>query len=131
MDAPQRLTVLVVEDEYLIAADLVDLLSEFGYDVCAIARTADEAIAAAVRFLPDIVLTDVCLAQGSSGVDAARRIRAQLGIRSCFLSGSIDRDVMEAAQASGPIGFVSKPYEPSVLQAMLNKAAEMRALRRA
>ena len=129
MDAPEKLRVLVVEDECLIAADITDLLLEFGYEVCAVARTADEALAAAFRYLPDIVLTDVRLAQGSSGVDAANRIRAQLGIRSCFLSGSIDANLMEAAQASGPIGFVSKPFHRRTLLAMLNKAAELRAPR--
>jgi two-component system, response regulator PdtaR len=123
MDAPGRLRILVVEDESLIALDLAQLLDEFGYEVCAIARTADEAIQEAARHRPDLVLTDVRLARGTSGVDAARRIRAEFGIPSCFVSGSIDRELMDQARACAPLGFVSKPFRPSVLRAMLAQAS--------
>lgn len=121
MSAPDRFRILVVEDEFLIAIDLADLLAEFGYEVCAIVRTADEALAAATRFSPDMVLTDVHLAQGSSGLDAAKRIREKLGIPSFFISGSIDCAMMEEARESAPLGFVSKPFEPRALQSALAK----------
>ncbi|HUZ67393.1 MAG TPA: response regulator [Beijerinckiaceae bacterium] len=123
MSAPDRLRILIVEDEFLIAIDLADLVADFGHEVCAIASTADEALAAAIRFLPDVVLTDIQLAQGSSGLDAAKRIRVALGIPSFFISGSIDRALMEKAQESAPLGFFSKPFEPRALQSALAQAA--------
>jgi CheY-like chemotaxis protein len=127
MDASGRIRILVVEDESLIAVDLVDLLVEFGYEVCSVVRSADEAVDAARRYRPDLVLTDVQLAHGSSGVDAADRIHAEFGIRSCFISGSIDRDLIEKTRASDPIGFVGKPFQPRVLAAALASAAATRS----
>jgi len=123
MTSPGRLRILVVEDEVLLAIDLSDLLTDFGYEVCAIARTADEAFAAAVLHRPDLVLTDIRLAQGSSGLDAAKRIRAELGTPSFFISGSIDRALIEQASESAPLGFFSKPYEPRALCSALAQAA--------
>lgn len=123
MSAPESLRILVVEDEFLIAADLADLLAEFGHEVCAIVSTADDACAAARRFAPDVVLTDIHLAHGSSGLDAAKRIRAELGIPSLFISGSIDGAILEQARESAPLGFFSKPFEPRALRSALAIAA--------
>lgn len=122
MSASERLRILVVEDEIIVAVDLSELLTEFGHDVCAIARTAEEAVLAARRFHPDIVLTDIRLAEGSSGIDAAQQIRAEFGIPSFFISGSIDRGVIEQTRASAPLGFFTKPFQPGALRAALTRA---------
>jgi CheY-like chemotaxis protein len=64
--------VLIVEDEALIALHLEMLVTDFGHKVCAVASSASEASARAASHYPDVVLMDIRLAKGSSGVDAAR-----------------------------------------------------------
>ena len=114
--------VLIVEDDALIAMHLAMVVAEFGHDVCATAATAAEAIALAALHNPDVVLMDIRLAQGSSGIDAAREIHAQHGLRCIFLSGNLDTATRSLLEPYEPIGFVGKPVLPVVLQRALKKA---------
>jgi CheY-like chemotaxis protein len=66
--------VLTVEDEVLIAGYLEPLVVSFGYEVCAIAASAPEAVESAVIHIPNIALMDIRLARGTSGIDAACEI---------------------------------------------------------
>ena len=78
--------VLIVEDDAIIAMHLAMLVAELGHEVCATAASAAGAIALAALHNPDVVLMDIRLAQGSSGIDAAREIHAQQALRCIFLS---------------------------------------------
>jgi CheY-like chemotaxis protein len=115
-------SILIVEDEGFIALHLADVLGDLGYRVCAIARNAAEAIEAAGRLRPDLVLTDINLGEGANGIEAARVIRERFGIPSCFVSGSLDAQAMDEARLSAPVGFVSKPFQPKTLGAVLAEA---------
>ena len=66
--------VLIVEDEALIGMHLAMLVAELGHDVCAIVASAGAAITQAAAHNPDVVLMDIRLAEGSSGIDAAREL---------------------------------------------------------
>lgn len=116
--------VLIVEDEAILAMDLEILLVEQGYDVCDVARDADEALMKAALHRPDITLMDIRLAHGTNGIDAAKRIRELLGIPSIFVTGRITRQQMEALCSLKPAGFLSKPVGPSCLQTALRRAAD-------
>lgn len=98
------------------------LVTELGYEVCGVAGSELEAIAAAAAQRPDIVLMDLRLADGSSGVDAARKIHAVNGLRCIFLSGNLDEQTRRSLQPYEPIGFVGKPILPSALRSALEKA---------
>ena len=76
--------ILIVEDEAIIFMHLEMLVEEFGHKVCAIATTARMAIAYAATHRPDLALMDIRLAEGSSGIDAAREIHGRHGIRCTF-----------------------------------------------
>ena len=65
---------------------LAMLVAELGHEVCATAASAAGAIALAAAHNPDVVLMDIRLAQGSSGIDAARELHAQQALRCIFLS---------------------------------------------
>jgi two-component system, response regulator PdtaR len=82
--------VLIVEDEALIASYLEALVVSFGYEVCALAASAPEAIENAAIHMPDVVLMDIRLARGTSGIEAARQIYARQGLRCIFLSANLD-----------------------------------------
>src|SRR5690606_32081410 len=66
--------VLIIEDEPIISLDLQSIVKEMGHTVAAIATTRDEAVRAARRTEPGLVLADIKLADGSSGIDAVRQI---------------------------------------------------------
>jgi DNA-binding response OmpR family regulator len=81
------LRIVVVEDNVMIAMDLADLLTGMGHDVCAIARTETEAVAAAARFQPDLMMVDGNLDEGS-GVSAMRQILAQGFVPHLYITGN-------------------------------------------
>jgi two-component system, response regulator PdtaR len=113
--------ILIVEDEAIIALHLEMLLTEFGHEVCAIASTATEAMEHAEVYRPDILILDVRLAHGSSGIEAAREIYLRYGIRSILLSGNLDASTREALQPYEPIGYIGKPFLPIDLFRALKK----------
>ena len=96
-----------------------------GHEVCAIANCAASAIAYVIADRPDVLLMDIRLARGSSGIDAACEIHARHGLRSIFLSGNIDEATKDALQQCEPIEFVGKPVLQIVLQRALSKAERL------
>ena len=121
------LRILIVEDEFLIALDLADLLADFGHDVCGVARSAAQAERMAVDLRPDLILTDINLAEGSSGIEAARVIRSRLAIPSVFLSAQADRR-LAADLADQSLGCLQKPCQPALLRRTLQDAARHMAM---
>jgi DNA-binding NarL/FixJ family response regulator len=107
--------VLIVEDDVLIAMDLEFLVESFGHRVCAVAASSEEAIAQADRHRPDVTLMDIRLADGSSGIDAAREIHRRYGVRCIFLSANLDAATRAAVDWYEPIGFLGKPILPVLL----------------
>lgn len=114
--------VLIVEDDAIIAMHLALLVVELGHEVCATAVSAAGAIALATAHNPDVVMMDIRLAQGSSGIEAARELHAQQALRCIFLSGNLDEATRSAVLPYEPIDFVGKPVLPVVLQRALKKA---------
>jgi two-component system, response regulator PdtaR len=114
--------VLIVEDEAIIALYLALLVAELGHEVCATAASAAGAIALATLHNPHVVLMDVRLAAGSSGIDAARELHVQQALRCIFLSANLDEPTKAALLPYEPIDFVGKPVLPVVLQRALKKA---------
>lgn len=117
-------TLVIAEDEALIAEDIVHELERNGLVVLARARTADEAVEAVRRHEPSFVLLDIDLARGSSGIDAAERLAERDGRRCIFLSGRLDADTRERLLALRPIAILSKPLLTSQLLDVLAGAGE-------
>jgi CheY-like chemotaxis protein len=111
-------TVLVVEDEALIAADLQDALTHLGFDVPTTAATADDAVRLARELAPDLVLMDVTLRVGD-GIEAAGRIRQERQVPLVFLTAHHDGPTLERARAVEPEGFLIKPFDERTLNATL------------
>ena len=105
--------ILIVEDQMLIALDLERLIAGMDYQVCGIARTRTEALRLAEEHLPDLVVMDVRLADGSDGIAAARELRQRFGIAALLISGQIDAAQAEQAEASS---FLRKPFEARQLR---------------
>jgi two-component system, response regulator PdtaR len=118
--------VLIVEDDIIIAMHLAMLVAEFGHEVCATARSAPEAVAQAIALSPDVVLMDIRLAEGSSGVDAARELHKRQALRCIFVSANLDEATRTAVLSCDPIEFIGKPVVPVVLERALKKAKALR-----
>jgi DNA-binding NarL/FixJ family response regulator len=117
--------VLIVEDDVMIAMHLAMLVAAFGHEVCATARSAPEAIAQAIALKPDVALMDIRLANGSSGVHAARELHDQQGLRCIFLSANLDEKTRADLRPCEPLAFVGKPVVPVVLERALKDAATL------
>lgn len=103
----QPLEVLIVEDEVLLATELEYLLQELGCHTVGMAMNSEEAVAMAEALSPDLALVDVHLEDGPTGVDAARRIKADCGGVVLFMTANVKRLPEDFAGACGVIG---KPY---------------------
>jgi CheY-like chemotaxis protein len=113
-----RLRVLVVEDEWLVADYIADVLEEAGHEVVATASTGERAIEHLKQEGIDVALLDITLKGSLSGIDVGRAARAR-GIPHVFITGSGDPATRAAAEATGPLGLLQKPFSPAGLMAIL------------
>jgi DNA-binding NtrC family response regulator len=101
--------VLIVEDEFIVANDLMLILEKAGYRVCGIAASVEEARAIIRGQKPDLVLLDIYLKGKLTGIDLAHELREQ-HIPFVYLSANSNQRVLEAAKATEPYGFLVKPF---------------------
>lgn len=112
--------VLVIEDEAVIAMDIKELAEELGHRVVEIARTRDEAVAAAARHAPGLVMADIRLADDSSGVDAVRDILARIDAPIVFVTAYPER--LLTGDRPEPTYLVTKPFDRLSLKATIGQA---------
>jgi PAS domain S-box-containing protein len=115
-------TVLVVEDDKIIARGIAKGLKDLGYTCLGMAATGEEAIRKTIELRPDIILMDIYLGQGMDGIDAAEVIRAQLGSPVVFLTAHSDAATLQRAKLTEPFGYVLKPFEEKDLHAAIEVA---------
>ncbi|HUK37871.1 MAG TPA: response regulator [Methanomicrobiales archaeon] len=117
-----RAKILVVEDEFITAADIQSSLEDMGFEVPATADTGEAAIQKAGELSPDLVLMDITLIGGMTGIEAAEKIGSLYGIPVIFLTAHSEMPTLDRALASNPFGYVLKPFEPSSLRASIEMA---------
>jgi CheY-like chemotaxis protein len=117
------LRVLVVEDEWLVADYIADVLQEAGHEVAATAVTGEKALEYLERTLIDIAILDVKLKGRLSGIDVAHAARTR-AIPHVFITGSGDPATRAAAEATAPLGFLQKPFSRAQLIAILARTKE-------
>jgi response regulator NasT len=106
--------VVVAEDEALIRLDLVELLSEQGYEVIGQAADGEEAVALARELAPDVVVMDVKMPK-VDGITAAGQITEERIAPVVMLTAFSQRDLVERAVAAGAMAYVVKPFDASDL----------------
>lgn len=114
--------VLVVEDEALIAEEIMDRLKGMGADMVFGADTADAAIEIAAREKPDIILMDVRLKGHRDGIEAATEIYSRHEIPTVFLTAYSDRATIDRVLAAGQFGYLTKPFREKDLATTINLA---------
>ncbi|MFN3613069.1 MAG: response regulator [Rubrimonas sp.] len=112
--------VLIIEDEPIIAMDIEAIVQELGHTVVDIAATRDAAVAAAAEHQPELVLADIQLADGSSGIDAVRDILGELSAPVIFITAFPER-LLTGARPE-PTYLISKPFRAETVQAAISQA---------
>lgn len=115
-----RTNVLIIEDEPIIAADIEGLVSELGHTVDQIAATHTEAVKAVEAKKPGIVLADVQLADGSSGIDAVDDILKKYDVPVIFITAFPER--LLTGDKPEPAYLISKPFSPANVKAAISQA---------
>jgi CheY-like chemotaxis protein len=115
-------SVLVIEDEAVVALFLSDILCDLNYEVCAVAASGREGLEFAARHRPALAMVDIRLKGDLDGLDTARELGARYGIPSILLSG--DPAALASARSKGvsPLAVLNKPYTPEQLKAALADA---------
>jgi len=114
--------ILIVEDEFITAADLEMELQQIGYDVVGSVGSGEEAIESAELLKPDLVLMDIMLSGEMDGIAAAKVIREKHSIPVIFLTANSDDSVVDRARSSEPFGFLLKPFEQRLLRTNIEMA---------
>ncbi|ATG54949.1 response regulator [Brachybacterium ginsengisoli] len=112
-DAPRR-TAVVAEDESLIRMDIVETLTEAGFDVIAAVGDGESAVAKARELRPDVVVMDVKMPQ-MDGVTAAERIGEDNLAPVVMLTAFSQAELVERARDAGAMAYVVKPFTPADL----------------
>jgi CheY-like chemotaxis protein len=117
--------VLVIEDEPIIAMDIEDILNSLGHRVTGIARTESQALELAARKRPGLILADIQLADGSSGLDAVAKILQQISVPVIFIT-AFPESVLTGERPE-PAFLISKPYLPDMVKAVIGQALRFHA----
>jgi CheY-like chemotaxis protein len=115
-------SILVVEDERIVALDLVDTLHQLGYIVTASVSSGEAAIQEAVSLHPDLVLMDIRLAGAIDGIEAAITIKAKMDIPIIYLTAHSDDSTLARAKDTAPHGYVVKPFNSPELHCAIEVA---------
>ncbi|WP_420392068.1 response regulator [Acuticoccus sp.] len=112
--------VLIIEDEPMIAMDLEALVEGLGHEVAGIARTHTEAVAAVRERRPGLVLADIQLADGSSGLEAVNEILSSITVPVIFITAYPER--LLTGERPEPAFLITKPFETETVKAVISQA---------
>jgi DNA-directed RNA polymerase specialized sigma24 family protein len=120
IDAELATDVLIIEDEPVIAADIEALVKELGHSVLDVAATRKEAVDAVSRATPGLVLADIQLADGSSGIDAVKDILGRYDVPVIFITAFPER--LLTGERPEPTFLITKPFQPETVKAAIGQA---------
>ena len=112
--------VLIIEDEPFIAMDLEGLVESLGHRVLGVARTHSEAITLAKAKRPGLILADIQLADGSSGLDAVNELLRSFEVPVIFITAYPERFL--TGERPEPAFLIAKPFQPATVSAVISQA---------
>ncbi len=120
IDLESNANVLIIEDEPLISMQLEELVRSLGHDICGTAATRTQALAIAEKSMPSLVLADIQLADGSSGLDAVDDILALDEVPVIFITAYPERLLTGCCRE--PTYLVTKPFREASVRAAISQA---------
>jgi len=115
-------SILVVEDEPIVAKVIQGMLEHLGYAVAAVAPSGEEAIKKVAETHPGLVLMDIALEGNMDGIQAAEQTRARFDIPVVYLTARSDEDTLQRAKIAEPYGYIFKPFEKRELHTTIEMA---------
>jgi CheY-like chemotaxis protein len=112
--------IMIIEDEPLIAMDIEQLVESLGHKVVSVARTHKEALALYAKTQPKMILADIQLADGSSGIDAVNDILHAHSVPVIFITAFPER--LLTGERPEPTFLVTKPFNPDMVKALISQA---------
>ena len=123
-DRSKPVSILIVEDEALIASYIEEVLGESGFQIAGIAASGPEALSLAAETRPSLALVDIRLTGPLDGIELACLLRQKFAVPAIFLSGLADAETAARAQAAQPLGFLPKPFLPSQVFNAIQRALD-------
>lgn len=117
-----KLTILLVEDEVIVAQDLEEVITHFGYQVVGVATEGVQAVCMAEELEPQLIVMDVGLPGDVDGIQAAQMIQERAHVPVIFLTGHRDVETLGRAVRTGPLGYLVKPFQEVELQCAIEVA---------
>lgn len=121
-DGNGGLSILVVEDETIVALDVAARLRSFGYDPVEIVESGEEALESIERHAPDLVLMDIMLSGAMDGIETAQLIQDRYRIPVIYVSAISDTLTLERAKTTHPFGYITKPFNTRELHTAIEIA---------
>ncbi len=123
-------SIIIVEDEILVAKNIKEILITCGYNVLSICDNGQDAIEKARELKPSLILMDIMLKGKMDGIDAAEYVYDRLNIPVVFLTAFGDDSTLERAKSAEPYGFLLKPITDGVLKTTIDVAIQKHKLER-
>ena len=117
-----KTSILVVEDESIVAKDIQNSLKKLGYSVPSVENSGEDAIDAAGQYRPDLILMDIMLKGEISGIEAAEQIKNRYQIPVIFLTAYADESTLNKAKVTEPYGYIIKPFKAIDLHTSIEMA---------
>lgn len=118
----EKIKIMVVEDERIVAKDIQNALENLGYIVSAVATSVEDAIKKAEESRPDIALIDIVLRGEMDGIELATWFQSHFNIPIIYLTAYEDDKTVERAKITEPFGYITKPFEEKELYITISMA---------
>ena len=114
--------IFVVEDEVIVARDIMQQLGELGYEAIGTCTRGEEALLQVERLRPGLVLMDIQLAGAMDGITTAQLIRERFALPVVFLTAFAETETLNRAKLSEPFGYILKPFDERELRTVIEIA---------
>ncbi len=115
-------SILIVEDDRIVAEDIKNRLKKFGFGVSGIVSSGEDALKKIEIKHPDIVLMDILLRGEMNGIEAASQIQSLFNTPVVYVTAYADQDVLDRAKVTEPFGYIVKPFEDRELKTTIEMA---------
>ena len=117
-------SILIVEDELIIARNLRRKLQKMGYQVTGIASSSEATIESIMKKRPDIILMDIVIKGEKDGIETAQYVHKKFGIPVIYTTAYTDKKTLQRAETSGAYGYIIKPFRDEELNVSIRLALQ-------
>ncbi|MCB0395537.1 MAG: response regulator [Flavobacteriales bacterium] len=121
-------SILIVEDEKIVAKDIENSLSKLGYKITDVVSSGEDALRSAGEVKPDLALVDIMLKGDMDGIEAAKEMWKDMSIPVIFLTAYADESTINRAKHAEPFGYIIKPFKEVDLKTTIEIALHKYAL---